>query len=44
MKIIVSQDYQPDTEMTEEEFRAWLDMFLADRTMGTEFRAVRRVR
>jgi len=44
MKIIVAQDNKPDTEMTEDEFRAWLDMFLADRTLGTEFCVVRKYR
>ncbi|QCG78300.1 hypothetical protein SEA_ALOEVERA_14 [Microbacterium phage AloeVera] len=32
----------PYTTMTEEEFRQWLDMFFADKTLGTTFEVIRR--
>ncbi|QDF15925.1 hypothetical protein HWC34_gp15 [Microbacterium phage Alex44] len=43
MKIEVTTEHGAPTIMTEEEFRQWLDMFLADRTLGPRFEA-RRVR
>jgi len=44
MKFIVETPNTKPTEMTEDEFRQWLDMFLADKTWGTEFTVTRRFR
>ncbi|QDF16967.1 hypothetical protein HWC33_gp14 [Microbacterium phage TinyTimothy] len=30
--------------MTIDEFKAWFDMFLADKTLGSEFKVIRRAR
>ncbi|QKY80374.1 hypothetical protein SEA_PABST_16 [Microbacterium phage Pabst] len=42
MKIEVETEHDAPIVMTEEEFRQWLDMFLADRTLGSHFKARRR--
>ena len=42
MKYIVEVPNQLATELTIEEFRAWFEMFLADKSLASEFK-VRRV-
>ncbi|QNN98062.1 hypothetical protein SEA_FEDE_14 [Microbacterium phage Fede] len=45
MKFMVRlQAEEPETEMSEEEFRDWLDMFMADKSMGSSFMVQRRFR
>ncbi|QPL14168.1 hypothetical protein SEA_MORRILL_14 [Microbacterium phage Morrill] len=34
----------PYTTMTEDEFRDWLDMFMADKSLGSTFEVIRRPR
>ncbi|QOC56107.1 hypothetical protein SEA_ZHENGYI_15 [Microbacterium phage Zhengyi] len=44
MKFLVQLQDEFPAEMTEEEFREWLDMFMADKSMGATFKVVRKYR